>query len=906
MANGKVAPICKPLYCGGIPEQSETVMATPILTTKLSIPPKRTDWVVRPRLLKRLEEGARHRLTLVSAPAGFGKSTLLASWVHKHSPLPRLAWLSLEEEDNDPVRLLAHFIAAWQRIEPSLGQTVQALLETPQAPPLNHLMTMLINELATLTEPVVLVLDDYHLIRQPELRGALAFFLDHLPPHCHLMIATREEPALPLPRLRARWEVVEIRWQDLRFTREETAAFLKRTMGLALTNETVQALEEHTEGWIAGLQMAALSLRGRAEAEQPSLAPQSLEGGQRDIIDYLAAEVLRQQPPEIRTFLHQTALLERFNASLCNAVTERADSSEILAQLERANLFLIAQDEPRQWFRYHHLFADFLRAELSEAEQRQLHARACRWHEAQGARPDAIRHALAARDYDTAVRLIRCSAEDACRDGAYNTLLGWVNALPETVVRAHSDLLVHRGWILYLRGEILTGEAYAALAVEHQRADDLPLQRGMLLAFRTFLALSQDQPAQAVRYAEEALTLLGTTESFYHTTVLSHLGQAQRLLGDRQTAIQTLRKAIALGQRLRHYLPTLEATGILALLLNQEGKLREAIQACEQAAGQAVNARGQPLLIAGLVYVPLGVLYYESNDLARAYHYLTTGIALCQQMGTVYYALVGQRTLARLYFAQGETESMWETLAAARELAVNSGNQRRIRKLSVVTAELQLSQGHLAAVARTLEALPAEAARRSEPENLLFVRWLLAQGKPQAAEALLQEIERAAQAQGRLNSLLHSYLLHTLIAQTRNQTEAALEWLGQALALAAPEGYRRVFLDEGEALTALLPRLRSLAPTFVASLLEAFAAAPPQPLIAPAHALAAKTLVEPLSKTQLAILRLVASGLSNREIAARLTITEGTTKWHLNQIFGKLNVASRTQAVAQARHLQLL
>ncbi|MFN7927988.1 MAG: LuxR C-terminal-related transcriptional regulator, partial [Blastocatellia bacterium] len=540
--------------------------------------------------------------------------------------------------------------------------------------------------------------------------------------------------------------------------------------------------------------------------------------------------------------------------------------------------------------------------------QRQLHARACHWYEAHGAMPDAIRHALAARDYDTAVRLIRCSAENACRDGAYNTLLGWVNALPETVVRAHSDLLVHKGWILYLRGEILTGEAYAALAVEHQRPDDLPLHRGMLLAFRTFLALSQDNAAQAVRFAQEALTLLGATESFYHTTVLSHLGQAQRLLGDRQTAICTLRQAIALGQRLRHYLPTLEATGILSLLLNQEGKLREAIQACEHAASQALNARGQPLLIAGLVYVPLGVLYYESNELARAYHYLTTGIALCQQMGTVYYALVGQRALARLYFAQGETESMWETLAAARELAVNSGNQRRIRKLNVVTAELQLCQGHLAAVTRTLEALSAAAARRSEPETLIFVRWLLAQGDAAAATKLLQESEHAAQSQGRLNSLLHIYLLQVLLAHTRQQTETALTWLAQALALAAPEGYRRAFLDEGEVIAALLPRLRSIAPTFVTGLLEAFAAAPMKASAAPTPTLSAasKALIEPLSKTQLSILRLVAAGLSNREIAARLTITEGTTKWHLNQIFGKLNVASRTQAVAQARHLQLL
>ncbi len=884
-------------------------MATPVLTTKISIPPKRLDWVVRQRLLKQMDEGLRHRLTLVSAPAGFGKTTLIASWVHKRQL--RLVWLSLEEMDNDPVRFLAHFIAAWQTIDANLGQRAQSLLETPSLPQLNHLMTMLINDLAALSEQMVLVLDDYHLINCPELRSAMAFFLDHLPSHCHLIIATREDPSLPLPRLRARWEVADIRWQDLRFTREETAAFLKRTMGLALTSETVQALEDHTEGWIAGLQMAALSLRGCVQTDAPDQAAldlQGFDGGHRDIIDYLAAEVLRQQPAAIQLFLQQTAMLDRFNASLCEAVTGCENSQAILTQLERANLFLIPQDDQRNWYRYHHLFADFLRSELADAELWELHARASRWYEEHGLMPEAIRHALAARDHQTAVRLIRCGAEDACREGAYNTLLGWVNALPETIVRAHGDLLVHKGWILYLRGEILTGEAYAALAVEQQRPDDLPLHRGMLLAFRSFLALSRDNPAQAIRLAEEALALLGETESFYHTTVLSHLGQAQRLLGDRQTAIHTLRQAIALGHRLGHRLPMLEALGVLALLLNQQGRLREAIQACEQAASQFLTPRGQPCLIAGLIYVPLGILYYETNDLARAYHYLTMGIALCQQMGTVYYALVGQRTLARLYYAQGEIESMWETLAAARELAVNSENQRRIRRISAVTAELQVRQGHLAAAARTMVDLPASADSRSEQETLTWSRMVLAQGKPQEALSVLQKIEQAAHKHARLNSLISIYLLQALAYQALHQPTDCLDRLSQAISLAAPEGYRRVFLDEGAAIAALLPRLHPLAPSFISSILEADTVAGARfgATSMPQLPATPRTIIEPLSKTQLAILRLVAEGLSNREVAARLTITEGTTKWHLNQIFGKLNVGSRTQAVAQARHLKLL
>ncbi|MEK7833278.1 MAG: helix-turn-helix transcriptional regulator, partial [Acidobacteriota bacterium] len=614
-------------------------MATPILTTKLSIPPKRTDWVVRSRLLRRLDEGLRHRLTLVSAPAGFGKTTLIASWLHKQQPLPQVAWLSLEEDDNEPVRFLAHLIAAWQTLDGGIGQAALSLLETPQLPRMEHLMTLLINDLALLAKPGVLVLDDYHLIVHSELRAALAFFLDHLPSNCRLVIATREEPELPLPRMRARWEVTEIRLQDLRFTHEETSAFLKRTMGLALTSETTQALEDHTEGWIAGLQMAALSLRGRASMQEAEpLEIQAFDGGQRDIIDYLAAEVLRQQPAEVRAFLHQTAILDRFNSSLCNAVTAREDSQAMFINLERANLFLIPLDDQRHWYRYHHLFADFLRAELAESEQRELHVRAGQWYEAHGLMPEAIKHMLAARDYKTVVRLIRCGAEETCLNGGYNLLLGWVNALPEKVVRANCDLLVHKGWILYLRGEIVTGEAYAALAVENQRPDDLPLHRGMLLAFRAFLALSRDESELAVKLAEEALTLLGETESFYRTTALSHLGQAQRLTSDRQTAIHTLRQAMALGQRLGHHLPVLESLGYLTLLLNQQGQLREAIQACEQAVGQFLDARGNPAPVAGMVYVPLGMLYYEINDLERARHYLTTGIELCRQMGTVYYA----------------------------------------------------------------------------------------------------------------------------------------------------------------------------------------------------------------------------------------------------------------------------
>jgi LuxR family maltose regulon positive regulatory protein len=891
-------------------------MSIPVLTTKFLIPPKRLDWVIRPRLTRRLDQGLQRRLTLISAPAGFGKTTLVASWLHglvnRQHIAPRIGWLSLEEDDNDLVRFLSYFIAAWQTIDAGMGQTARQLLEMPRVPHLHHLMTLLINDLARLPEQSILVLDDYHVINHPELQTAVAFFLVKKPPQFQVVFAKREEPSLPLPRLRARSEVLEIRLQDLRFTREETAAFLKRTMGLALTADEAQSLENHTEGWVAGLQMAALSLRGRPAppgSDTTALEIDGFSGGQRDIIDYLAAEVLRQQPPEICAFLRQTAILDRFNASLCAGVTGHEGSQAMLAHLERANLFLIPLDDQGQWYRYHHLFADFLRTELSDADQRHLHAKASRWHEANGFMPEAIKHALAARDYNTAVRLIRLGAEAACTAGRYNTLLSWVNALPEKVVRAHSDLLVHKGWILYLRGEIVTGEAYAALAVENQRPDDLPLHRGMLLGFRAYLAINRDEAQQAVKFAQEALTLLSETESFYRTTALSHLGQAERLTGDRQAAIHSLRQAIALGQRLGHHLPVLEALGYLTLLLNQQGKLREAILSCEQAACRYLDAQGHPVPVAGLVYVPLGTLYYEMNDLAKAYHYLTTGIALCQQMGTVYYALVGQRTLAKLYYAQGDVEAMWETLATARELATNSENSRRIRRISAVTAELQLRQGITAAAVHTLADLPASPKKRTEQENLTYARLLLAQGQARAAQELLKEIEQSAQQRGRLSSLISIYILQALTHQALANTPAALDCLEQALCLAAPEGYRRAFLDEGQPIAALLTQRQHIAPAFVTSLLKVFAKHPAsEPVTMPVSNLSMpiQPLIEPLSDTQLNILRLVAAGLSNRDIAAKLAITEGTTKWHLNQVYGKLNVCSRTQAVAQARQRKLI
>jgi LuxR family transcriptional regulator, maltose regulon positive regulatory protein len=886
----------------------------PILTTKLYVPSPRADSIPRERLLERLDEGFTRRLTLVSAPAGFGKTTLITSWLRgmaeRGGQAPRVAWLSLEDDDNVPLRFFSYLIAALQNPDDGIGRTARSLLEAPQPPAVTHLMTLLINDLATLTEPTALVLDDFHAITHPELQAGIAFLLEHLPPALRLILSTREEPPLPLARLRGQGQVTEIRLQELRFTREEAAAFLERTMGLKLGADAVAALESRTEGWIAGLQMAALSLRGREgkPGRRMALDDADFGGAHRDIIDYLGAEVLRQQPIEIRVFLRQTSILDRLNAPLCDAVTGQQNSRGFLAQLAQANLFLIPLDDERRWYRYHSLFADFLRSELAEWEQRALHQRASQWFEAHGFTPEAIKHALAAPDLEAAERLIRSGVEETFSRGGFNTLLAWLNALPDEVVRSRSDLSVDKAWILYLRGDIAEAEEYAAAATRTQRPDDPAVQRGMLLGFRAYLAINRGDPQQAVQLGQEALSLLGDTKSFFRTTALSHLGQAQRLTGDREAAIKTLRQAVTLGEQLGHHLIMLEALGYLTLLLYQQGQMREAVLLCQRAVGQYTDERGSPLGMAGLVLIPLGALLFEANDLERAESHLKSGIALCEQMGTVYYTLVGQRTLAKLQYARGDAEAAWETLAGARQLAAQSESARRIRMVDAVTAELQLRQGQVAAAARTLAGLPDRVPSRSEFENLTVARLLLAQGHPARALELLETLEGPARGQARLGSLVTIHVLQALAQRALHRPAAAVERLGEALSLAAHEGYRRAFLDEGAPIAALLAEGRAVAPEFVDGLLAAFKAVPREGSrdALTASAAANQALFEPLGDTQLVILRLLDEGLSNQDIADRVGITLGTTKWHLNQIYGKLGVASRTQALAQARRARLI
>ncbi len=848
-----------------------------------------------------MHEGLVRPLTLVAAPAGFGKTTLVVNWLQELADSTSVAWLSLDEDDAETIHFLYYLVATLPTVAPAVGRAPISLLGGLGMPAPKDLVTLLLNEIGESEHRVVLALDDYHLIGNPEIDAAIEHLIERMPEQLRLVLVTRDQPDLPLARWRALGRVNEIGLDDLRFSFDESALFLKNTMGLDLDGDSVHALGDRTEGWIAGLQMAALSrqqpirVKGAEDMDQ-RVTPFS--GEHRYVIDYLAAEVLRRQSDDVRSFLTRTGVLERLSAPLCDAVTGRDDSIVMLPRLEQANMFLLPLDDSRQWYRYHQLFADFLRSGLEPAERRLLQQKASMWHEQNGLGTEAMRYALAAEDIPATIRLFRALVEDALARGDMPTLLAWLDALPDSTVRAHRDLAGYKSWLLYLRGLTYEAQEYPPPPDPADASIDVPpSERGMLYAFHSYLALNWGDPKDAIEPARRALEQLGSTGSFFRVFAKALLGQAQALCGDRSAAIETLNEAVALGRKLDNHLMTMDALGHLTPLMIARGELREAIVRCRDAASKYVDSAGDPLPVAGFVHISLGILCYESNDLDAARWHLDTGISLCQQLGMIYPALMGQRALAKLQFATGDREAAWNTLAEAREIAERPASPRRKRSVAVLTAELQLREGNAAEAARTLAGAHELKGTATEHESLTFARLLIAQHHPSLAEAQLAKLEEAALADKCDGSLVAIRVLQALCKRAQGHHSAALRQLESAVSLAASRGHRRIFLDEGVGLGAMLAQVRHVAPEFVSSLIDA---------LPHEAATMAPALPEPLSKSEREILRLLNIGATNQEIADKLGTTIGTTKWHLNQIFGKLQVRNRTGAIAKARELKLL
>jgi LuxR family maltose regulon positive regulatory protein len=871
-------------------------MPIPVIATKLYIPALRPNALRRSRLIARLQAEPARRLSLIAAPAGFGKTTLLSSWIAEGGP--PVAWIALDADDSDPARFLVHLVAALQTIVPTFGSGLEALLQAPQPPPVAPLIPTMLNELAAIPEPYIIVLDDYHLVDAADVDQILAALVDHLPPQLHLVIGTREDPNLPLARLRARGQLTELRAADLRFTPDEAADFLRRVMGLDLSASDVAALEARTEGWIAGLQLAALSLQGHAD---PTGFVAAFSGSHRFVLDYLLEEVLHRQPEPIQAFLLQTAILDQLCGPLCDAVLDRPDGAgqAALEELERANLFLVPLDHERRWYRYHHLFRDLLRTRLQQSTRaavHDLHLRASAWYAAHDFAIEAFQHAAAAPDIACAERLISGAGVPLYFRGAARPVLNWLAALPADVLDAHPSLWVTYAWCLMaahrstqIAAKLQAAEAALARSGAGDGSGDL---LGQIAAIRAMEAAIQYQADSIIAQAQRALALLHPENVYVRTVVTRSLAIAYQFRGERAAARETYRQAIAMSEASANRFINILATTGLGIVQASDTQLHEAAQSYQRVL-ELVGDPNQPIACAA--YLGLARIHYEWNDLETAEAYGRRGVRLAQQIESIDSAAGGEIFLARLKLARGDVAG-----AAAMLAAVEQEIQRRAfdqQKPALAAAQVLLTL-HLGDVQR------AAQLAQSYDLPLSRARVALAQAQPGDALAITTAHQQQMEANGWRDEQLKALVLQALAHQHCGDSEAASSTIGTALALAAPGGFVRTFVDEGAPMALLLNRLRSAAGsllTYLEALLTAFdAQQDAQP------ACEAQPLAEPLSPRELDVLRLVSEGLSNREISERLVVALDTVKGHNRRIYEKLQVQRRTEAVARARELGLL
>lgn len=913
-------------------------MSHVLLQTKLYHPRPRPALVPRPRLSEQLNAGLNGKLTLVTAPAGFGKTTLVSEWLHHPQfTVHDYCWLSLDEDDNDLVRFLAYLIAALQTAVSSIGETAARLLQSAQPPAAEAILTLLINDISRNDQPLILVLDDYHVIETTAIHRALTFLLDHLPPQLHLLITTRSDPALPLSRLRGRGQMVEIRANDLRFTLDEVQLFLNQVMGLALSKEEMAALEQRTEGWIAGLQLAAIAIQSSLSMPGRDDLPNfiaAFTGSHRFVLDYLTDEVLEQRPKGTRDFLLQTSILNRLCGPLCDAVTGQTESQShaLLQRLEHANLFLIPLDEKRHWYRYHPLFAEVLQARLWQDQGdrvAELFRRAAGWHISQGMIDEAIYYALAGADFEQAAQLIEQVAGNMLRKGSSATLTRWLDTMPEAVVRTRPRLCLTRSWT-YVMGLVIRPEnaaewvqlAKQAAAADQSLDDSLT---GEMAALQAMIASIWNEVMDSIEYSRQALDSL-PADSPWRSVITFCLGSVLFLSGDIAGATHFLGDALRLSQEDGSHYIQLNAASFLGDLEVFRGQLSRAAEIYEQvlvSADHGIPQKGALMAHGGLAHI-----LYERNQLAAALTHIELGIEQLEQVGGSWSSLMLYRTLGRIQQALGN----WIEALEALDRAYQSGQRTQVSivvtQSAALRARLQLIQEDIEAAERwaansglSVDDPKADHPGLREEEYLSLARVLNAQGRHTEAQSLLHRLLHSAEAEGRIGSVIIILVLQCLSLQAQGHTAHALTVLERALKLAAPEGYVRLFLDEGEPLRQLLailaarpavkPSLHHYAEQLLADFARPVRARWPDEVVpgtskAFPGRLTPTDLPEPLTSRELEILRLIADGRTNPEIAATLFLAVGTVKKHTNNLFGKLSASNRTQAVKRGRDLGLL
>lgn len=888
------------------PEQ--TVTESLLLATKLYRPKWRAGSVPRARLIQRLRQGSERKLTLLSAPAGSGKTTLLAEWLAAPRAGERAAgWVSLDATNNDLTSFWSYIIAALQTVQSGVGEQARALLNSPQPPPIEAVVTTLINDITAITDDFTLVLDDFHVIDAEPVHRAVTFLVDHLPPRMHLVIASRADPPLPLARLRGRGDLHELRAADLRFTPDEAAAFLNEVMGLDLSAADVAALETRTEGWIVGLQLAALSMQEREDV--PGFI-RAFAGDDRYIVDYLVEEVLQRQPDDVRGFLLQTSILDRLCGPLCDAVLldPAASGQATLEAIERANLFLVPLDNERRWYRYHHLFADLLRQRLhqgaassaGDAERgvAELHIRASEWYEHNGLEIEAFHHAAAANDVARVERLIEGAWMPLHFRGAVAPVLNWLESQPRTVLDARPSL-----WTTYASVLLVTGQGdrvepklhAAEAALQDAEPDDMTRDLiGRIAAIRATVAATQTEVATIIAQSRRALEYLHSDNLPFRTSTAWKLGYAYHLQGDRAAARHAYTDVIRTGTASRNTIFTLVATiglGNVQETDNQPYLAAETYRSALHLLGD------QPLPVASEAHLGLARIYYEWNDLDAAHQHGQQSIHPGRQTENDGRFVAGEVFLAHLKHVRGDDAGAATLLDAAEEFVRRHHRVRQMPAVAAARVRILLHQGNLPAAARLAQAhnLPISQARVC-----------LAQGDLSTTLVLLAPVRQRAEAKGWADERLAVMVLQAVALQAHGETDEAAQLLGEALTLAEPGGLIRIFVDEGDAMRRLLRHAaaRGVAGAYTRRLLAAFDT-PAQPVATAAPA-ATAGLIEPVTAREVEILRLVAAGMRNQEIADQLVISLPTVKRHIANAYGKLGVSHRTEAVARATELNLL
>ena len=916
----------------------KTVAGSQLLETKLYVPRWRPGLVSRPRLIERMDHGTERKLTLVCAPAGFGKSTLLAEWLAAAPDVERpVAWVSLDETDNDPALFWAYVVAAMRTISSEVGESALSLLRSPQPPPIESILTTVINELSAIEEDFALILDDLHVIDAQPVHGAIAFLLDHLPPRMHLVVASRSDPPLPLARLRARGELTEIRAADLRFTPDEAAAFLTEVMGLDLSASDVAALETRTEGWIAGLQLAALSMRGRADVSGFIAA---FTGDDRYIVDYLVEEVLQRRPERVRSFLLRTSVLDRLSGGLCDAVTGQHDGRAMLEALERGNLFVVPLDDKRRWYRYHHLFADVLRARLRDElpdDVLALHGRAGEWFDQNGQPAEAIRHALAAGDYARAAGLIELAVPEMRRGRQEATLLGWLRALPDELLRVrpmlsavYAGALMQTGQLEGVEVRLRDAERWLGTPADTQERSDassaemvvvdeeeyrrLPASIAVLRAGH---ALAVGDVGDTVRYARRALDLVSDDDDhFWRGAAASLLGLASWTSGDLEIAHNSYADGMASLRRAGFIVDTIGGVLALADIRIAQGRLHEAMRAYQQAVNVSIEQGGPVLRGTADMHVGMSGLHRERNDLDAATHHLLRSTELGEATGFPQNPYRWRVAMARIREAQGDLDGALDLLGEA-ERRYASDFSPNVHPLTAMKARMWIAQGRLGSAlgwARERDlSVDDDLSYLREYEHLTLARLLLARyandrtvGSVREATGLLERLLSAADAGERTGSVLEILVVQAIALAARGDIPRALVPLERALTLAEPENYVRLFVGEGEAMRDLLRHAAAagIATAYTRRLLSAFDT-PARPASPPAQPTAPE-LAEPLTAREIEVLRLIAAGLRNEAIAGQLFISPSTVKRHIANAYGKLGVAHRVEAITRANDLHLL